>query len=351
MRNAGEMGEMEVVMGAIVIVDAFWGDSGKGKIGAFLASKHRTPFCVRAGTGTDAGHSMYLDNDVVLKTNQIPLAGILSDAQLRIGSGVAVDPGKFISEIERYDAEYHVESRTKVDIRCPVILPEYILREQQDKHLHETVGSTTTGTGVALSEYRLRRACQAKDIPELKPYLADVPDELNKACAEGRKVLVEGSQGTFLSLALTREYPYCTSDNCTTAAFIDDVGLNWKYIEEVVLVVKALPSRVGEGPLPFEIPAEQQDPRTIEYGVTTGRRRRKAARISWELLEEAVMLNGPTQIALTFCDHYDAEIRNRKVLTPRVKELIKQVERVAGVPITLVETGKTFDCIIEIQHN
>lgn len=71
-------------------------------------------------------------------------------------------------------------------------------------------------------------------------------------------------------------------------------------------MVKAVPSRVGAGPLPFEIPEAEQDRRGIvEYGVTTGRRRRKARRISRRHLEEAVMLNGPTQIALTFCDHLD----------------------------------------------
>ena len=335
-------------MSATIVVDAFWGDSGKGKIAAYLAQRDKSAYCVRAGTGTNAGHSLYLDEERVLKTHQIPLAGLFTDAQLRVGSGVAVDPERFIEEVMRYDVEYATTERTRVDGRCPVILPEYREREKTDSHLTDQVGSTQSGTGVALAEFRMRRAPQAKDIPELESYCCDVAREVNEACAAGESVIIEGSQGTQLSLALTQDYPYCTSDNCTTAALADDVGLNWQHISEVVLVVKALPSRVGEGALPFQMSEGEQDSLGIaEFGVTTGRRRRKASQIPWELLKEAVMLNGPTQIALTFCDHYDPVISNQLQLTPKVQALIDQIEEIAQVPVTLVETGKLFEAIVE----
>jgi adenylosuccinate synthase len=196
----------------------------------------------------------------------------------------------------------------------------------------------------------LRKSLQTKDVPELKPYLSDVAREVNDVCSTGGQVIVEGSHGTFLSLALTRDYPYSTSDNCTTAALADDVGLNWRYIKEVILVVKALPSRVGGGPLPFQISEEEQDARNIaEFGVRTGRRRKKSSGISWDHLEEAVMLNGPTQIALTFCDHLDPDIRDKLKITPRVQGLIDKIEEVAQVPVTLVETGKRFDAIYDLS--
>ncbi len=335
-------------MGATVIVDAFWGDSGKGKIGAYVAARDQVDFCVRAGTGTNAGHSLYLDGDKRIAVNQMPLSGIQTTAELRVGSGVALDPRKLIREMDDYESCYNLKQRTKVDYRCPVVLPEYIAREQADVHLRDRVGSTGTGTGVALAEFRLRRAIQAKDCPELRPFCCDVATELNRACAAGKQVVVEGSQGTFLSLALTADYPFCTSDNCTTAAFVDDVGLNWQYIDDVVLVVKTIPSRIGSGPLPSEMSIAEQDRRGIrEYGVTTGRRRRKASQISWEHLQQAVMLNGPTQIALTFCDHFDPDIRDQRQLSPRVRALIKKIERVADTPVTIVETGKRFDSIFE----
>lgn len=161
------------------------------------------------------------------------------------------------------------------------------------------MGSTCSGTGATRADFVLRRARQARSHPDLQNFLSDVPREINTACINGETVVIEGSQGTQLSLALTRDYPCCTSDNCTAIASADDVGLNWQHIAEVIMIVKTRPSRVGEGPLPHELSISEIEKRGIaEYGVTTGRLRRKAAHIPWELFEEAIMLNGPTQIAL-----------------------------------------------------
>jgi adenylosuccinate synthase len=85
--------------------------------------------------------------------------------------------------------------------------------------------------------------------------------------------------------------------------------------------------------------------------VVTGRLRRKAAQIDWDLLAYATMLNGPTQIVLTFCDHYDPAMRTARTrddVTPRVRELIARVEKVTGSPVTLVDTGKRLDDFIEL---
>jgi adenylosuccinate synthase len=167
-------------------------------------------------------------------------------------------------------------------------------------------------------------------------------------------VIVECSQGTFLSLALSPDYPYVTSGNCTVAAAIDDVGLSWRAISGALMVVKAVPSRVGEGPLPGEISADEIRERGIaEYGVVTGRLRRKAAEIPWDMLRYAAMLNGPTEIALTFCDHYDPEVTgatSAAALTPRVQALIAQVEEACGAPVTIVETGKLFEHMIDLRR-
>ena len=215
------------------------------------------------------------------------------------------------------------------------------------------MGSVGSGTGVARAEFALRRATQAGQDPSLAGYTADVARELNQACAAGLYVVVEGSQGTQISLALSRDYPCCTSDNCTTAALADDVGLNWQHLGEVILVVKALPSRVGAGPLPLQLETAEEDTRGIaEYGVNTGRRRRKAAAISWALLEEAVMLNGPTQIALTFCDHLDLAVtgaRSKADLTPAVRQLIDELEDRCQVPVTICDCGKYFEDLVELN--
>ena len=255
-------------MSAIIVVDAFWGDSGKGKVAAFLAQKHQAAYSVRAGIGTNAGHSILFADGSEIRTRQLPCGFLHPDTQLRIGSGVAVDPELFFAELDQLDPSYGLRERTRVDYRCPLILPEYRQREAADVFLQEH-GTTASGS--------------------------DVARELNESCLRGETIVVEGSQGTHLSLALSEDYPDCTSDNCTTAAFADDVGLNWHHIAEVCLVVKAVPSRVGTGPLPLQLtPAEEERRGIVEYGVTTGRRRRKAAGISWPHLETAVLLNGPT---------------------------------------------------------
>ncbi len=337
-------------MSATLVVDAFWGDSGKGKIAAYLARKQRAAFCVRAGTGTNAGHSIFFEDGSDLKTHQLPCGWLYPHTQLRVGSGVALDPDLFLREIETYG----LSKRARIDFRCPIITPEHRDRETGDVRLAGAIGSVCSGTGAARADFILRRAQQARDLPGLADYLADVPREINTACARGEPVVIECSQGTHLSLALSPDYPCCTSDNCTAVAAADDAGLNWQHIGEVVLIVKALPSRVGNGPLPFEIFREEEDRRGIaEYGVTTGRRRRKASRISWKHLDESVMLNGPTQIALTFCDHLDPAVRGvRKPerLTAPVLDLVRELESRTRVPVTLVETGKYFEDIVDLSE-
>jgi adenylosuccinate synthase len=336
-------------MGAIVVVDALWGDSGKGKVAAFLSRRELASLCLRAGIGTNAGHSIYLDDTGAARTRQLPLGFIHPSTAVAIGSGVAVDPRIFRHEVD----EYELEGRVRVDYRCPIITEEHIQRERESRHLSETVGSTKSGSGMAQADFALRLATQAKDIPELQPYLADVAQLANEQAQAGT-IVIECSQGTFLSLALSPDYPYVTSGNCTVAAAMDDVGLSWRNMSGAMMVVKAVPSRVGAGPLPGELNADEIQRRGIaEYGVVTGRLRRKAEEIPWEMLRYAAMLNGPTEIALTFCDHYDPEVTGATKpaqLTARIRELIAKVEEATGAPVTIVETGKLFSHMIDMTR-
>ena len=112
-------------MSAIIVVDAFWGDSGKGKISAWLSRKHRAAYCVRAGTGTNAGHSIFFEDGRQIRTHQLPCGFLDPGTELRVGSGVAVDPEQFFAELDQLDPIYELRERTRVDYRCPLILPEY----------------------------------------------------------------------------------------------------------------------------------------------------------------------------------------------------------------------------------
>jgi adenylosuccinate synthase len=335
-------------MGAVIIVDALWGDSGKGKVCAHLAVRDKAPLAVRAGVGTNAGASVTLDDGTVVRARQLPTGWINPGTTVAVGSGVLVDPEVFAGEVDRFG----LTGRALVDGRCALISPEHVEAERVDAHLVATVGSTCTGNGAARADFVLRRARQARDEPDLAPYVTDVAQQVNDV-ARSDLVLVEGSQGTLLSLAFSDEYPYTTSDNCTAAAAMDDVGLNWRLVQEVVMVVKALPTRVGGGPLPYELSEAEVLRRGIaEYGVVTGRPRRKADRLDRELLAYSAMLNGPTQIALTFCDHVDPAMRGANdpaAITAPVRELIDQVERDTGAPVVLLDTGPRLRDMIDLR--
>jgi len=335
-------------MGATVIVDALWGDSGKGKTCAYLARRDDAALAVRAGAGTNAGASVTLPDGTLVKARQLPTGWVNPRTRVAVGSGVLVDPAVLAAEVARYG----LDGRVMVDGRCALIRPEHIEAERNDRHLADTVGSTCTGNGYARADFVLRRAQQARDVAELAPYLGDVAREVNTLAASGATVLVESAQGTLLSLAFSNDYPYTTSDNCTAAAAMDDVGLNWRLVTDVVLVVKAMPTRVGAGPLPHEMSHGEAVARGVaEYGVVTGRPRRKAAGLDFSLLEYAAMLNGPTQIALTFCDHYDPAMRgarSRGGVTDRVHALIADVQAATGAPVTLLDTGPGLDDVVEL---
>ena len=337
-------------MGANIVVDALWGDSGKGKVAAYLTKRENAGLCARAGIGTNAGHSIYLSQDDVIRTRQLPLGFLHDSAIIGVGSGVVVNPAIFHAEVERYK----LQDRVRVDYRCAIVTEAHIRREQENAHLSEKVGTTASGSGMARADFILRRAQQAKEIDSLKPYLADVAELVNEE-ARTSQVIVECSQGTFLSLALSPDYPYVTSDNCTVTAAADDVGLSWQHITGATMVVKAVPSRVGAGPMPGELSREEIEKRGLaEYGVVTGRPRRKSAEIPWDMLRYAAMLNSPTEIALTFCDHYDPHVTGATEasdLTAAVRALIEKVEDVTNAPVTIVETGKLFAHMIDMRQS
>jgi len=281
-------------MGAIFIIDAFWGDAGKGKFAAYLSLRHNALACARAGIGTNAGHSIYVDGRLI-KARLLPLGFMCPTTRLFVGSGVAIDPEVFLTEV----SQTGTAGRAFVDYRCPVILEEHKERERNDERLKE-IDSTMSGSGAARSDYVMRRGIRADSIESLKPYLIDVAKECNRI-ASTSTLIVEGAQATYLSLYLSDRYPFTTSDNCTTAAFADDIGLNWRLIERVILLVKCLPTSVGNGPLPNEMSEEEIiQLGLVEHGVNTGRFRRRVRGIDRELLTYSVMLNGPTEIALTY---------------------------------------------------
>lgn len=334
-------------MGAKVVVGGFWGDEGKGLVSAWQTFNHHALGVFRGCGGANPEHGLFLGKHYI-KTNQLPLGFIFEECKIGIGPGTAVDVEKFLTEVKRFKLQ---TANVRVDFRCPIITPENIQEEIQSSSM-DAIGSTKSGTGIAMSHAALRIAPLAQEIPALKPYLDDVPQMANDLVKEGH-ISIESTQGTFLS-RYHGDYPNVTSVDVTAPSVVAGVGLNWRKVDDVMVCVKALPTREGTGPMgdveEYTL-EEMQALGIVEYSSIidpeTGKNqiRRKAKGIDYSLLKRIIMLNGANQIALTFAEHYDPAVKDVTRwtdLTAKVKDLIDEVESRTGVEVTLVNTGKQW---------
>ncbi len=330
-----------------IVVGGQWGDEGKGKVISYLCMKDKPDIIARAGVGPNAGHT------VVYKGKKYPLrltpSGFLYErARLLIGAGVLVNPKVMLKEIR----DLGTEGRIGIDHRCGIIEEEHIARDKSSGHLAGKIGSTGTGCGPANMDRANRSLKLAKDVEELKPYLTDVPKEVNEAIDTGKKVLVESSQGFGLSL-FYGTYPYVTSKDTTASMACVDVGIGPRKVKDVIVVFKSFPTRVGAGPFPTEMPQEEAERLGIvEYGTVTGRRRR-IGRFDFEMARYAAMLNSASQIALTCVDYIDEESRGARSfeeLSKAARSFVAEVERRVGVPVTIISTGPELEDTIDLRE-
>ena len=330
-------------MPCTVVVCGFFGDTGKGKIISYLALADDVAVAARGGVGPNAGHTVvYKGRTYVMR--MLPSAFVNERCRLLIGPGVLVDPDVLLKEVELLKAH----DRVGVDPQCAIIEPEHKERDRKG-HLKEKIGTTGSGCGPCNADRALRIAKLARDEPRLKPFLTDVPLEVNKAIDEGKNVLLEGTQGTFLSL-WHGTYPYVTSKDVTASAICSDVGVGPTKVDDVIVVFKAFVTRVGAGPLPGELSQEELERRGwVEVGSVTGRRRR-AAPFNFDLARRAVMLNGATQVALTKVDVLYPECRGAREfeeLPREAREFVERIERELKVPVTLIGTGPEVHEIVD----
>ena len=330
-------------MSCTVVVDGFFGDGGKGKVVSYLAVADQVAVCARGGVGPNAGHTV-VDDGVTFKLRMVPCAFVNQDTRLLIGPGVVINPEIVLKEIK----ELGIEDRVGVDPQCAIIEAKHIEADGKG-YLKEKIGTTGTGTGPCNSDRAMRVAKMAREVPELKGYLADVPVELNEALDDGKNILIEGTQGTYISL-YHGTYPFVTSNDVCASATCSDVGIGPTRVDEVVLVLKAYVTRVGAGYLEGELSHEEAKRRGWdEYGTVTGRQRR-AAPFNYALAKRAAMLNGATQIAVTKLDILYPECKGSSdyaTLPPEATAFIDKIEEEIGVPVTLIGTGPGVNEIID----
>jgi adenylosuccinate synthase len=325
-------------------VGGFFGDEGKGKLIAYLASRDSPAIVARGGVGPNAGHTVQIGGKTY-SLRMIPSGFVSKNSRLLIGPGVLVNPGVLLKEVDMTETK----DRIGVDRQCAIIEQKHIDQETQSEHLAKKIGVTKTGVGACNADRVYRSAKIAKDIPELSRFITDVPEEIHKALSKEQTVLIEGSQGTFLSL-YHGTYPYCTSKDVCASAICSDVGVGPTAVDDVIVVFKAFVTRVGEGPLKGQLSEEETKRRGWQEFGTVTRRLRRAAPFDFDLAKRAVQLNGATQAAITKIDVVFPQavgIRKFEALPSEARAFVGEVEKTTGVPATLIGTGPSNEDLID----
>lgn len=301
-------------MKADLIVGIQWGDEGKGKIVDLLAQKYDV--VARYQGGHNAGHTIVVDG----KTHALHLipSGILNPKAINIiGNGVVVSPEALIKEMKQFD---NLLGRLYVSESAHMILTFHTLIDKAKEILRgeKAIGTTGRGIGPAYSEKIARagfRLGELRDVETLTnrvmeyfeqnkaifqaleialpsreeltkelavfaealvPFLANTTQMAWKMMDDGKKILLEGAQGTMLDID-HGTYPYVTSSSTISAGACTGLGVNPKDIGKVTGIVKAYCTRVGNGPFPTEDHGEIGErlrKQGHEFGTTTGRPRR-----------------------------------------------------------------------------
>jgi adenylosuccinate synthase len=370
-----------------VVVGAQWGDEGKAKIVDFLTEE--ADLVIRFQGGANAGHTVEVGDQKFI-FHLIP-AGIMHPGkQCVIGNGVVLDPAQVLHEIEEVQAKgFDLDGRLWIADNAHVVLPYHkVLDQLKEKAAGKAaIGTTGRGIGPAYYDKVNRSGIRVADLLEeatlkeklerhvaahnqtiqkmygaeplsasaifaeylelgkrIAPYVADTVAIINSALKQGKRLIFEGAQGTVLDVD-HGTYPFVTSSNTVAAAACTGSGVGPTAINQVIGVVKAYTTRVGNGPFPTEeLGAIGKELRLIghEYGATTGRERR----CGWfdaVLVRRAAMVNGLTHLAITkmdvmdgfdeiqVCTHYELDGRR----LDQFPSQISAVEKVKPVYETL----------------
>jgi adenylosuccinate synthase len=330
----------------IAVLGAQWGDEGKGKIVDMLTPHFS--IVARYQGGHNAGHTVYVEGKKFV-LHLIPSGILHPGVTCLIGNGVVVDPQalfKEIDELARLGVD--VDGRLLISEKAHVILPYHreldVLSEA--RRGERKIGTTSRGIGPAYEDKIGRRGIRICDLlgdrnaleeevrenvsarnriikestldwkplfdqvvsygERMRPWVADVSLEIDRATRDGRNVLFEGAQATLLDID-HGTYPFVTSSNASIGGVCTGLGVPARAIGGVLGVAKAYTTRVGEGPLPTELHgdlAERLRESGQEYGASTGRPRR----CGWYdavVVRYSARINGLDGIALTKLDVLD----------------------------------------------
>ncbi|MDD4527720.1 MAG: adenylosuccinate synthase [Candidatus Margulisbacteria bacterium] len=323
-----------------VLIGTQWGDEGKGKITDLLAEK--SDVVIRYQGGNNAGHTLVVNGEV-FKLHLIPSGVLYKNILCIIGNGVVIDPEILLKEMDGLVARGVSVNNLRISGNAHVILPFHRMLDhlqEEGRTQDNKIGTTSRGIGPAytdkisrtgvrmidlLDESKLSDRIKEKNWGELlgvteqqihsvvqdllkfgerlKSYIVDSVSLIHKLRKEGKEIFLEGAQGTMLDVDFGT-YPFVTSSNPTAGGACTGSGIGPTMIDDVIGVVKAYTTRVGEGPFPTELKEEIGAflrEKGLEFGTTTGRARR-CGWLDLVVLKYSANVNSLTKIALTKID-------------------------------------------------
>lgn len=316
-------------MPVTVVVGGQFGSEGKGKVAHYLAKNMQAEYAVRCG-GSNSGHTVIDESGNICVFRHLPTAAILPNVKLALCAGSYIDVEVLLQEIASAKID---EKRLIIDEEAVIITPECKASEKLSG-LISAIGSTGSGTGAAVAA-RIQRTevTFAKDIPILRPYLADVAGILRDSLNKKARIILEGTQGFGLSPLHSRLFPKVTSRDTTAGAFVAEAGLSPLDVDDIALVLRAFPIRVAgdSGPLENEISWDditnegKHSTPIYEYTSVT-KKLRRVGRFDPEIVKRAIKINQPTKIFLNHVDYLGNDIcRSKKSLSEFTKTIEKQI--------------------------
>ncbi|WP_192564490.1 adenylosuccinate synthetase [Pseudomonas gozinkensis] len=347
-----------------VLIGGQYGSEGKGNIVAYLAREYDV--MVRVG-GPNAGHTV-ASAAGTFTYHHLPSGSREVTARLLLGPGMTIRLPGLLKEIEACGIGV---DRLFIDPQATIIEDEDIETEKEG-HLVSTIASTGSGSGAAAARRILSRGKKirlARDVDELRPYVGMpgkyhgcTSDRLEEAYRNGNSILLEGTQGSGLSI-FHGDYPHVTSRDTNVAGCLAEAGISPSRIRKILMVIRPMPIRVGDPdgdqghtsgtlkhPTTFDDIAKfaclEADALNAAEKTSTTHRNRKVGWFEWDQFRKACALNAPTDIVLTFADYLKSTNRNARRFEQLDSDTIKfveELERVSQAPVSLINTRFTRD--------
>jgi adenylosuccinate synthase len=347
-----------------VVIGGQFGSEGKGQVVAYIAPEYDC--LIRVG-GPNAGHKVFHQPNP--DTFHLIPSGSrrASNAKIIIGPGAVLSEEVLLKEILDFEIE---KERLVIDGNATIISSRDMAWEAKN----DGIGSTKQGVGKATAQNILHRIkgdekFKAKNQRRLKGYIGSAHEEYERLYAKGKRLLLEGTQGTFLSLH-HGFYPFVTSRDTTVSGCIAEAGISPRRIRKIIMVVRRYPIRVQNPETGMkssgdffskEITLEEiakrsglslEELQRIETTSTT-KKKRRIAEFNWALFRRACELNSPTDIALTFADYINKDNRNAmrySQLTEDTMRFVEEIERCSGISTSLIATEFSYRAIIDRRN-